>query len=109
MFNRQIEPVQTELEWIEGSPEGVRQAPAGYFVIDFTTGNWWRKTTDATQDTGWVIIASGGATGAGILIGIGDPTGAANDGTIYINRVNGELWYYDALAVVWVGLIIGPR
>lgn len=98
---RELPPIQTELIWIEGSPEGSYEAPAGFFVIDWTTGNWYRKTTPVTQNTGWVVVTTGGS-GGGNIIGMGDPTGIAPDGAIYTDRLNGNQWYYDALSIVWV-------
>lgn len=56
-------PLQTEIVWIEGSPEGAVSAPVGYLVVDYRAGNLYIKQTPDTFKTGWLKLGgSGGAT-----------------------------------------------
>lgn len=94
--------LQSAPEYIEGSPEGLRFAPAGWFIIDWTTGDWYRKTTNQDMATGWNKVTSGGA-GGGNLIGVGPPpAGLFPDGTIYTDRTTSSQWYFDILEGGWV-------
>lgn len=97
-----VEPVQTELDWVTGSPEGRDYGPPGYVEIDYLTGEWWRKTTPIDQNTGWELINSGGG-GGGNIIDFGDPPPGfkGKDGQQWRNRTNGNLWWYDAFTAAW--------
>lgn len=102
------EPKQTELKWIKGNPEGLFYAPPGYLLIDQVSGDWYRKTTDQTLNTGWQKF-SGGSPVAGILISNVDPDPAsvASNGTLYINRMTAGIWFYDGATSSWYPLFAG--
>lgn len=55
------QPRQTELLYIEGSPEGAFYGPPGFLVVDEISGEIYRKTTLQEYNTGWVILGSGGS------------------------------------------------
>lgn len=57
MTNEQV-PVQTALNWVDGTPEGRDYAPPGYVVIEKTFGTWYRKTTSIESNTGWEAFSS---------------------------------------------------
>lgn len=59
-------PIQTEFpKWI-GNPEGVYYAPCGLVLMDYETGDMFRKTTPQEFNTGWMItLDAGQASGAG--------------------------------------------
>lgn len=53
-------PFQTEILHVLGTPNGRDYAPAGFVEVDDLTGQWWRKTTDVTLNTGWVVFGGSG-------------------------------------------------
>lgn len=61
-------PIQTELFWVFGPPEGRDYAKAGSVEVDVTTGIWWWKSTNETLNTGWRQFATGGGGGGGSQI-----------------------------------------
>jgi hypothetical protein len=90
------QPTQTQLMWIDGSPEGVEFGPAGLVRVDYISGNWYRKGTTADLNTGWELMTSGGM-GGGNFIGVGPPDFPAPDGSRYTDRTNAGQYYYDAI------------
>lgn len=61
-------PLQTEIVWIEGSPEGIVSAPVGYLVVDYRAGNLYIKQTPDSLKTGWLALGGGGSGGAGQIV-----------------------------------------
>ena len=53
-------PIQTAFPKWYGNPEGVYFAPAGYVLMDYDTGDMFRKTTPQELNTGWVITLDAG-------------------------------------------------
>jgi hypothetical protein len=58
-------PIQTEFPRWYGNPENVYYAPCGYVVMDYDTGDMYRKTTPQEFNTGWVVTLGGGSAGGG--------------------------------------------
>lgn len=91
--------VQTEIPWVQGSPEGVVAAPRGHLAVDFTVGNLYIKQTPLPLKTGWLLLSGGPTTittgDAGLaILGNGSPEGivAANPGRFYINTLTNAIW-----------------
>ena len=59
--------LQSEIEGLYGSPEGVKKAPAGHLIRDIKAGELYIKTNAADLATGWKLIGSG----SGALTNIG--------------------------------------
>lgn len=49
----QVNPAQTEIDYVNGRPEGRDYASPGRIAVDVNTGVWWRKTTRIEYNTGW--------------------------------------------------------
>lgn len=56
-------PLQTEIVWIEGSPEGLVSAPVGYLVVDYKAGFLYIKQTPDAFKTGWLKLIGAGSGG----------------------------------------------
>lgn len=61
-------PIQTEFPAWVGNPEGFYYAPCGYILVDYDTGDMYRKTTPKEFNTGWVTTL--GAVSAGGDLGM---------------------------------------
>src|SRR5262245_7623164 len=91
-------PVQVEIPWHNGTPEGVLAAPPGHLVVDFIPGNLYIKQSAANLKTGWKLLSGGDTTiitdGALVLFGNGSPQGIvqAVPGRLYMNRLTFALW-----------------
>lgn len=92
-------PLQTEIVWIERTPEGSIAAPRGFLVVDYTAGNLYIKQTPMPLKTGWRLLSGGTSTtiveGGGLaILGEGSPEGfvAANPGRFYINTLTNAIW-----------------
>ena len=58
-------PQQTEFPRWRGNPEGVYYAPPGYVLMDWDTGEMYRKTTRQEFNTGWAITLELGGAASG--------------------------------------------
>jgi hypothetical protein len=84
--------LQSAIKWIEGSPEGLINAPPGQLICDGVTGDLYQKKTSSLVNTGWAKIGLIGA-GTGIRIKNSDTglwhtlslVGAAGEETIQIS------------------------
>lgn len=61
IFTGWVESVTRALNFLEpidgaGSPEGVVKAPQKKYYFDTVYGDLYFKTTDATLNTGWVLL-----------------------------------------------------
>jgi len=98
------QPYQTELMWIEGSPEGIEFAPAGCIRIDASQGFIYRKASTVDLNVGWQIL-SGGGMGGGVIVGVGPPPpGDYPDGSLYIDRTTNLTYWYNAIDMQWESL-----
>lgn len=60
-------PIQTEFPRWYGNPEGRHYAPCGIVLMDYDTGEMYRKTTPEYLNTGWVVtLGSGGAASGAV-------------------------------------------
>lgn len=105
-LTQETQPSQTELRWVREIPEGIEYAPAGAVVIVQRTGDWYRKTTPVEYNIGWALFTTGGTAGGNIIRDT-DPFGTAADGTLWINRLTSNQWFYDAVAGSWTPMVVG--
>lgn len=45
--------LQSEIQWLRGSPEGRVKSPPGWLIVDEVIGTIYRKTTQVDSATGW--------------------------------------------------------
>lgn len=93
-----------------GNPEGIYWAPCGYVLVDYDTGDMYRKTTPEHLGTGWVVTLdaglASGASGVSLTyetfadlrqeIGLVDKAFAWLSGGYALHDNNGGVFKYDA-------------
>lgn len=92
MRNPSQPPLQSQIDHIWGSPEGVEYGEPGRLIANQRDGKVYKKTTPVDENTGWIEWGGGGAA----LMGIYAPDNYAEakliplDPTPFMAVVQGE-------------------
>jgi len=90
-------PTQTAPQWVFGNPEGRDHAPPGWVEIEIVTGTWYRKTTNITLNTGWIVM-SGPTVPSNPMLnmalnGAMPPTDGSVQSFMVYDTDKGNMWY----------------